>query len=322
MNSDEGQKEIRRQVVVSQQMVVIAKAIIVNRAKGSCTADELVNEVMVSNQAEMPEKVFLFEGEVSVAATARALSWRMAAIEGIWSLVHAGYLLPQADLKSYSANVQYTTIGPSGGGESSTWSIKEYELAVPSSFFRAPSTIGQANQFLTEPDLYLHSLRSPTMHSDVSASLREAVKCFRSELFTASLGMLGRASEGAWLELGASLLTLVPESDKAKYSKQRSTLEDSTTGVQKKIEAVLTVFAHQELFEPAAKEAGIKVQDLRAIAAWSDTVRDSRNTIHFGVTPATPNTYEKVAVLLLGAVPNVGSLYRLKDAVDAARQRG
>jgi hypothetical protein len=50
---------------------------------------------------------------------------------------------------------------------------------------------------------------------------------------------------------------------------------------------------------------------------WSDAVRDSRNTIHFGVAPTTPNTYEKVAALLLGAVPNVRVLYQVKNAADA-----
>jgi hypothetical protein len=89
-------------------------------------------------------------------------------------------------------------------------------------------------------------------------------------------------------------------------------------GTYRKIEAVLTIFAHQEIFGPVSKAAGVKLEELRVISIWSDAVRDSRNTIHFGVAPTTPNTYEKVAALLLGAVPNVRALYKVKIAADAA----
>ena len=33
-------------------------------------------------------------------------------------------------------------------------------------------------------------------------------------------------------------------------------------------------------------------------------MRDSRNVVHFTVATPIPNTYEKVAALFLGAVPN------------------
>jgi hypothetical protein len=205
---------------------------------------------------------------------------------------------------------------PGSGGTSSGWQFSEYDLPVPSRVRRAPSTIEEPNQFLSEPDLYLHTMGVSTMHPEVSRAFVEAVRCFRQELFTASLAMLGKASEGAWLDLAASLIAVVPAVEEAKYSKQRTILEDPMIGTYKKIEAVLAIFDHQDLFSEISKSSGVRLQELRSVAVWSDAVRDSRNTIHFGVTPATPNTYEKLAALLLGAVANVRVLYRVKDAAD------
>ena len=195
-------------------------------------------------------------------------------------------------------------------------------LPVPGRLRRAPSLVGAPNQFLAEPDLYLHSLGVPGMHDEVASAFREAVKCFRTELFTAALAMLGKASEGAWLELGASLLRYVPKAEEHKYSKQRAALEDPMMGPYRKIEAVLTVYEHQEQFGQVSKASGVRLHELRSIAVWSDVVRDSRNTIHFGVIPAMPNTYEKLAALLLGAAPNVRALYRVKEAADSALRNG
>jgi len=129
--------------------------------------------------------------------------------------------------------------------------------------------------------------------------------------------MLGKASEGAWLDLAAALFAFIGSTAGAKYTKQHATLDDPMQGPQKKIEAVLTIFNHQEDFGVLVGKSGIKPADLRSAAIWSDTVRDSRNTIHFGVSPATPNTYEKVTVLLLASVPNIRLLYQLKAATTA-----
>jgi len=158
------------------------------------------------------------------------------------------------------------------------------------------------------------------MHAEVVSAFREAVNCFRHELFTAALTMLGKASEGAWLELGASLIAYVPSNQQAVFSKQRTVLEDPMMGTFRKIEAILTVFDRQDIFGPVSVLSGIKPKELRTVAVWSDSVRDSRNTIHFGVSPATPNTYEKVAALLIGTAPNVRVLYRLKAAADSGPQ--
>jgi len=65
----------------------------------------------------------------------------------------------------------------------------------------------------------------------------------------------------------------------------------------------------------------VTLQDLRNSVIWADAVRDSRNSVHYGATPAMPNSYEKVAALLISAVPYLRILYRIHDAVDTLVSR-
>lgn len=324
MNPAEAETAIRQHVSVTHQKVLIAKAIAFSAATANCTSDELIAAVFKANSITVPSRVVLHDSvdtKAALTAVADSISWRLATAEAIWSLIHAGLLFPLSEPTGDAPTVGWTTVVPGSGGQSSSWRFEEYFLPVPGRLRRAPSSAGAENQFLAEPDLYLHSLGVDSMHPEVAAAFHESVKCFRNELFTASLAMLGKASEGAWLELGASLIRLVPKANEPKYSKQRGVLEDPMMGTYRKIEAVLTIFDHQELFGPVSKASGVRLQELRSVAVWSDAVRDSRNTIHFGVTPATPNTYEKLAALLIGAVSYVRVLYRVKEATDAMAPR-
>lgn len=318
MNESEAKKFILERAVVTPQKVIFAKAIVLSACSKTSSSDDLIVAVLKANGVVMPKQVMIHttaESGPSLTAVGDALSWSLAAKEAIWSLIHAGYLIPLADLDENPPSIGWTT-----GGTSSVWTFEELTIPFPHQVRRAPSSIGSNDQFLAEPDLYLNMLGIPNMHVDVASAFREAVKCFRHELFTAALTMLGKASEGAWLELGVSLLAYVPSNQQPMFSKQRAILEDPMMGTYRKIEAVLTVFDRQDIFRPLSTLSGIKQRELRAVAVWSDSVRDSRNTIHFGVSPATPNTYEKVAALLIGTAPNVKTLYRLKEFADAGLQ--
>ena len=323
MNESEAKKLILERTVVTPQRVVVAKAIVLSACQKTSSSDDLIAAVLEANGVVMPKQVVIHPSVDPVSAlmaAGDALSWSLAAKEAIWSLIHGGYLIPMADLHGSAPSIGWTTVIPGSGGHSSGWSFEELTIPVPNQVRRAPSLIGSNDQFLAEPDLYLHTLGIPNMHAEVASAFREAVRCFRHELFTAALTMLGKASEGAWLELGASLLPYVPSNQQSIFNKQRAVLEDPMVGTYRKIEAVLTVFDRQDIFSPLSALSGIKPRELHTVAVWSDSVRDSRNTIHFGVSPATPNTYEKVAALLIGTAPNVRILYRLKEAAEAGSQ--
>lgn len=320
MSPDQAEKLIRSRIVVSPQKVTIAKAIVLDLAKGIVSSDELIAGVLRANAIVLPRPVVLHasvDSQAMAAAAGEALSWQLAATEAIWSLIHSGLLFALTESRGDTATVDWTTVVPGSGGMSSGWRFEECLLPVPGRVRPAPSLGGVGDQFLSEPDLYLNSLGVDVMHPEVRSAFREAVKCFRSELFTAALAMLGKASEGAWLELGEALLKMVPAGDGDKFARQRRTLEDPMLGVFRKMEAVINIYENQETFAVVSKSAGIRVQELRSVIVWSDAVRDSRNTIHFGVEPATPNTYEKLAALLIGAGPNVRILYSIKASADA-----
>lgn len=323
MNESEAKKLILERTVVTPQRVVVSKAILLSACQKTSSSDDLVAAVLEANGVTMPKEVVIHPSVDPVPvlmAAGDALSWSLAAREAILSLIHGGYLIAMADLHWTVPSIGWTTVVRGSGGHSSGWSFEELTIPVPSRVRRAPSSIGSNDQFLAEPDLYLHTLGIPNMHAEVASAFREAVRCFRHELFTAALTMLGKASEGAWLELGASLLAYVPSNQQSIFSKQRAVLEDPMKGTYRKIEAVLTVFDRQDIFGSVSVLSGIRPRELRAVAVWSDSVRDSRNTIHFGVSPATPNTYEKVAALLIATAPNVRILYRQKEAADASPQ--
>ncbi len=321
MNPTEAYQQLLRRIQVTPQRVTIAKAIVLEHAAGDPDALQLISHVLAANQAAIPRPLVLHESVDSLAMICRAAeatSWRVAAIEGIWSLIHSGHLIQLAGEIYPTAAIDWTTNAPGvGSGMSAGWQLEQFVMPVPQRVRVAPSKVNEGREFLSEPDLYLSTLGVPTMHPEVDLAFKEAVRCFRMELFTAALAMLGRASEGAWLELGAALLRALPVARRGNYAKQVQDLESPMVGVQKKILAVLTMYGHREDFEAIERTSGVRLQELRDVSVWSDAVRDSRNTIHFGVSPATPNTYEKLAALLIGAVPGVRTIYRVKNAADA-----
>jgi hypothetical protein len=317
MDPDQAESSIRSFIEVTPQRVTVAKSVVFNASLNAISCDDLVRVVLEKNGIVVPSAVVLHETVDTVGmlkAVAESISWKLATIEATWQLVHAGHLVSLADSRTLSSSVSWTTVVPGSGGQSSGWQFQDFEIPMPSRVRRAPSTLIGSKQYLTDPELYLATLAVPGLHDDVRAALRESIRCFRQELYTAALAMLGKASEGAWLDLAAELLAFAAPTAAAKYAKQQTTLDDPMQGPQKKIDAVLTIFNHQEDFGSIATKSNVRPADLRAAAVWSDTVRDSRNTLHFGVSPATPNTYEKVTVLLLAAVPNIRLLYRLKES--------
>lgn len=317
MNEADAYRFIRERVKVTPQLVAIAKGIVARASERQSRTSELVDNVLKVNAVSIPHQVVLHQSVdpiPSLTAAAEGLSWQLAAQEAIWSLIHGGILLSMGNLHGSAPNIGWTTVVPGSGGQSSGWRFEDLYVPVPALVRRAPSFAGANDQFLSEPDLYLNTLAIPNMHPDVRAAFYEAVRCFRGGLFTAAVAMLGKASEGAWLELGAALLGVHQGSD---FKKQRAVLEDPQIGTGKKIDAVLAIFERQDIFRPVSEKSGVRPQELKSVSIWSDAVRDSRNTIHFGVTPATPNTYEKVATLLVGAVPHARVLYQVKDAADS-----
>jgi hypothetical protein len=318
MNDTEARLKITKQVSVTRQKVVIAKANLLELVTQYSDSDRLIGEFLKRMDAQMPEKIIL-NPEVdplpNIAKAAESISWRAAASEAIWELIHSNAIIPTTpDLLDGSISIQWTTVYQRSGGQSSGWSFDEYSVPVPRKLTIPPSRKSSSIELFANPDLYLHNLDIPNLHPDIEMALREAVRCFRYELFTACATMLGKVSEGTWLELGDALVQVLSPSDAMQVRKQKEYLENPAYGIGKKIEVVVSLFERQDIYLHISENSGVSVQELRTAASWSNTVRDSRNTIHFGVQPSVPNNYEKVAALLLGAVPYLQIVYRVISA--------
>jgi hypothetical protein len=185
MNESQAQKIILERVVVTPQKVVFAKSIVLTTCSKTSSSDDLIAAVLEANDVAIPKQIVFHPTDESIPAftdAGDALSWSLSAKEAIWSLIHTGYLIPMADLYWPSISIRWSI-----SGTSSNWSFDELTIPVPQKVRRAPSLIGSNDQFLAEPDLYLSTLGISNMHVEVASAFREAVRCFRHELFTGGI---------------------------------------------------------------------------------------------------------------------------------------
>lgn len=113
MNPEEAEREIRSRIVVTPQKVTIAKALVLDLSEMSSNSEELMEGVLRANAVELPRPVVLHESVDShsmLVAVGNALSWKLAAGEAIWSLIHAGLLIPLADARGDAASVDWTSV--------------------------------------------------------------------------------------------------------------------------------------------------------------------------------------------------------------------
>ena len=315
MNQEHALKLLENQIRVTPQQVTIAKGHIVNHFKPDTSA--VIQDFLKAVEAAAPDKLTIHltvDTENTIKTVAQTLSWTLAGCEAIWGLISSGLLIPaSSDLQSLMPHVSWMT-GTERSGNIGGLNLDHLFLRVPNSILLPPSVSKGERQTLTDPDLYLHSLEIPDIDKEVEDSLRESVRCFKHELFLACLTMLGRASEGAWIELGLRLCTITPPTAPRNVNKTKEKLEDPFVGVGKKILETVKLYQRVDIFDNIHKMSGVKPQDLNNAVVWADAVRESRNSVHYGVEPSMPNTYEKIAALLIGGVPHLRLLYRIRAA--------
>ena len=305
MQPKDAEAIIREGISVTRQRIAVAKQFVVKYSfSADIETDHVVRSFLESVGAELPHKTLQQEtGEWSpeLGRIADTLSWRLAALQAVSELTFSGSLMMAGDLQLWHPVVGYIS---QGYGRS--WEFKEFSVTFPPRILKPPSAQGQDNQVLSNPDLFLHAVDVPNMPDSVREALEEAVLCFRHEIYTASVVMLGRVSEEAWIDVGVALYEALP----GDQTKKIEDLTDPQTSIYKVLRTVLKLYEYSAL-DDIRRASGVR--NLNDALMWSDTVRDSRNVVHAGSTPSTPNTYEKVAALLLGAVPRTRELYRVLD---------
>ena len=317
MEAAEAEKWIREHIEVTRQKVTIAKAFVVQEfaevqaAQDGPTAGVATNAVVQRflqyRDAVLPERVVWSSREhepiEALRKAADSISWQLAVYEGVWQLIHSGVLLRHSptSVKQYEPIVSYERLGHGAG-----WHFRDLHISYPSAIRRALS-VSDNDAVLCNADLYIRQIDAPGMDPSVEEALREAVLCFRHELYTACVVMLGKAAEEVWIDVGIALYKTLPGSNEDKIEK----LKSPHTSIKTAIQEVSALYQKPEF--GALRKLGLKT--LWDCVVWSDLIRESRNVVHAGAVPSTANSYEKVAALLLSTVPRLRELYRVKGSV-------
>lgn len=316
MRPDEVAARVRDALRVTRADVADAKAFVMTRTGGHPRA--WWNEFLRERRLGLPEHVVLVgvELETVVRSIAAYVSGTVAFSEAVIELVDSGVFRRQGGENKIHLNVGYSTIGPGGSGERGTMQFPEFEMTMPDQVTRA--RWNERAAVLADGDLYVREVGIPDLNPGISEALREAARCLRLDLMLPAVAMLGSASEGAWSELGSALAAIAPADPKA--VKLSETIDSEFDGVAKKVSAVIGFYENRDIL--GALWSRSTRDRLRGVGVWSDLVRDGRNALHWGASAAVPNTYEKVATLMLAAVPNLRLLYDVRRAaLDAAAAR-
>lgn len=318
MNEQDVFTAINSGVVIDRAKFIIAKQFVLSEAnEGSIISTEgCMKRMLQANHAEWPSQVILhpdWDIQAEIQKVILSLSYRVAFCEALLSLVQNGLLIAFGERPiQISSQVSHTTIRPGHleGGSSSGWNFPDWGYDVPGKF-RLSALIRNSNTVIADPDLFLQKLNIPNLHPEVEEALFDAARCLRVELYTPCLAMLVKAIEGAWIELGVALIDSLPEEQSKLLQKKRDEMLNPNSSIVRIIKLVTEVYERRDLFGDISKKSGVQLERLRSCAEWSNQVRISRNTVHYGVTVDLPNNYEKVATLLLGVSTHFGSMYRL-----------
>jgi hypothetical protein len=255
MNEQQAKEKIISQVVVTHQDVIIAKSFIL--ANFTPSTDEMRIQFIKYLGVQKPENVVIHQSvdiEPQLSQVADYLRWQLAFVEAVWGLIGEGFLLPQSN--SYSGTEYHqgwtTTDIAGSGGYSAGWRFDEYRVTYPANVFKAPSLQGKAPQPLSNSDLFLKNLDIAGLQADIQESLRQAVDCFRHELYLPCVAMLGMASEGAWIELGRTLLKITAKSNilsKINQDKIAEELESPYSSTLLKMETINKLYERKVFLE-------------------------------------------------------------------------
>jgi hypothetical protein len=319
--TDEQVREIvRNKISVSRQSVALMKGLLLENFHP--TTRRMIEKAVTATGCTQTDRLVLDGGEDSrkIDAAAQYFSWALCAIEAVWELVHSGLLLPASPnhMAALRVSIQiHRAFGSTVRHQSGIDILGGSELPhFPETVIR--TRCDPKGVLLTDPDLYLTALRPHVAHVEVAEALQEAIRCFRSELFMASAVMLGKASEGVWIEIGKALLNALPKAQQSAYAKLRADLDSPNVGIAKKLRDLMKHYeSKQAEYAVVAKSAGLSLDDVRLACLWSDMVRDSRNVVHYGTQPNLPNNYQNLATLLLTGSTHLRNLYALHASAIA-----
>jgi hypothetical protein len=309
MSFTDVERAIKDAVDVTPPLVFQAKAYLVSHVSGY--TGQMIDLFSAEMGGTFVQPVVIHpsaDQDAVIRDVARWLSCQAAAREAVWGLIGSGVLIPRSGaMNEPELSVQWTTVVPGSGGTSSGWSFGK---AIPVPDRVSLSVAGSTH--LTDGDLFLHSLDVLDLDPQVSESLREAVTCFRHDLYVPAQVMLGRALEGCWTVLGEVLVAAAPGETAAQVFGKQLAKGLHLAQLPSRVTSLYTNVAYAGV----AKSSGVSQSDLSTILLWTDTLRQSRNAVHHANNSTLGATWETTAALLMGAVPNIRALYAVIKAAE------
>lgn len=318
---EDAKQEILKRIIVTTQHVTLAKMFILNLDRARHYESGVLQQQYAQQLEHIkPERIAL-RPTVAEGDLIQASDYLISIVsvgEAIWSLIHEGALLHDSRLTTVDTNLNWTTV-VAGSGTSGGWTFDEFSIPLPYEVFFSPSHRFNAKETLTDPNLFLLESGITGADTEVIEALKDSIGCFRKGLYRPSTVLLGKAMEGTWIELGISIGNYITGTS-TKKTRYLETMTDDKISIWVKIGKILDLYNDSSLVGRLVRDSGISVNEIKNICVWSDVLREARNAIHFGVKPTIPNTYEKVAVLLLASAQNLRKLYHVKKVAEQTRQ--
>ena len=318
MNSLE--EKIEKKIVIDRHKIIIAKAYLMNLSSDEKIELALEMNRFATSQGFPPiDELKVFEENALVKASGY-ISWCRAFSHAALELINSNQLIPSTPyLAPNNITIRWSSAQPGHGGTKSSITFSKGSIPTPSAVLKPNFQAVDHNFTLFSPDLFVAHMEIQNAHDDVIEALYDTIDCFKKELYRPSLTMLGKAVEGAWIELGVSLADYA-----VRYGhdvKKNEALQDTLKGYDKiasKVEKVIQLYSshHKDWYDDIRRETNIQSSQLAGLQNWSDLIRKSRNAIHFGVKLDTEINYEKTAVILLASIDNFKLIYALKRAAD------
>jgi hypothetical protein len=209
--------------------------------------------------------------------------------------VSSGFLLPAGELRDFDYGF---TLKESIGGTThvGSMSLRGVYPWLPSQVMLGAAIPGGAEIY--DADLFLISITSSPINPDISTFLRDAVECFRHDLFRPTIVMLGAANEGVWIELGRKVATVLPPGP-TQFQRDGflENIENPRISIAAKQELICESFSHV----PPEKQKLWRKGELQECKEFAKYLREDRNALHFGKSPVHDDTFAKTAVLMLQA---------------------
>ncbi|OME50906.1 hypothetical protein BSK59_21450 [Paenibacillus odorifer] len=315
--------EVMDKVHVTNPIILLAKQFLVTQ-DFTVVVEEALERFIHLYARPCPEEI-VYSGsptDEQINQMSQYISYGLAFCEAVWSLVHNGYFYASQD-RQYTFR-PFIRTKEVWSNQTSTTTVEFNEVSTMTPFLlRVNLSIRNKDNpeyVLFNPELYVAGIGS-NLHRDVQEALGDAIACFQNELYRPTVTLLGKAVEGAWVELGISLYTFAGK-DLKDPDKLIDKLRNETNFMNRVQQVVKLYEGRHDLFGELIKESKVSIPMIKEIFYWSDVVRDSRNAIHFGVESAFPNTYEKTVVLLMSASSNLKTLYKLKGKADKLNDKG